>query len=233
LEDRNCLTYWHPKLVAAGLPTPRTEIVDAGEGWRELANVLDNPPCQPFLPLIQDIWAAAERLGGYPLFLRTGQGSGKHQWRDTCYLASENDVSRHVVALIEWSECVDMMGLPYRYWCVREMLPTMPVGVCERHGGMPVNREFRVFVDGGRACCCHPYWPRAALEQGGCKLSDADYDHLYNPVAATIATPLAALAGSVLGGRWSVDLLETRNGWFICDCAEAARSFHWPGCEAK
>lgn len=30
---------------------------------------------------------------------------------------------------------------------------------------------------------------------------------------------------------WSVDVLETRRGWFVTDMAEAARSFHWPGCE--
>lgn len=41
---------------------------------------------------------------------------------------------------------------------------------------------------------------------------------------------LAAHAGSVVGGAWSVDILETERGWMVTDMAEAHKSFHWEGC---
>ena len=41
---------------------------------------------------------------------------------------------------------------------------------------------------------------------------------------------LASAAGKAVGGEWSVDILETRRGWYITDMAEAYKSWHWEGC---
>jgi hypothetical protein len=44
-------------------------------------------------------------------------------------------------------------------------------------------------------------------------------------------TDLANAAGQAVGGAWSVDVLETRRGWYVTDMAEAASSCHeWPDC---
>jgi hypothetical protein len=40
----------------------------------------------------------------------------------------------------------------------------------------------------------------------------------------------AKAAGCAVGGAWSVDILETKRGWFVTDMAEASKSFHWPEC---
>ncbi len=237
-EDRNCLSFWYPRLLAAGLPVPRTEIVDAGMDWRDLTNLLDGKPVGHANVLATNIRFAVERLGGYPAFLRTGQGSGKHDWNRTCFLTDTSNIVLHIAALVEWSECVDMLGLSYRYWCVREWLPTRPQAVCPRYAGMPVNREFRFFAASGESegvvKCYHSYWPREALQQGGCVLDDVTYAALcYLPaVDSSLLHYLARFAAQVLGGAWSIDFLETRRGWMLTDCAEAARSFHWPDCPA-
>jgi hypothetical protein len=63
-------------------------------------------------------------------------------------------------------------------WVVREFLPTMPVGVCPRYGNMPVCREFRYFIEDGRYCCSHPYWPMESLIDGGFDLSVLDFTAL-------------------------------------------------------
>jgi hypothetical protein len=43
----------------------------------------------------------------------------------------------------------------------------------------------------------------------------------------------AKAAGCAVGGAWSVDILETKRGWFVTDMAEAEKSFHWPECPYK
>jgi hypothetical protein len=44
-------------------------------------------------------------------------------------------------------------------------------------------------------------------------------------------TDLANAAGRAVGGAWSIDVLETRRGWYVTDMAEAASSWHeWPEC---
>lgn len=229
----NCLSHWYPKLAAAGVPVPRTEIVRTDV---ELRKVLDGAMPAGYEAFIDELSAAADRIG-YPAFLRTGQGSGKHQWDRTCCLKSADDIRNHVAALAEWSECVDFLGLPYDVWCVREMLPVTPIGVCRRYGDMPVVKEFRAFVRDGEVKCIHPYWPLDSLIEGDIRLYEiagekapADwYERLCDAPLHTLRT-LASLAGQTVGGAWSVDMLETKRGWFVTDMALASESFHWSEC---
>lgn len=250
MSDRNCLSHWFPKLEAAGLPVPRTRIVPCETDLRIL---LDGNTPLFFEDFTWDLHNAALEVGGYPFFLRTGQGSGKHQWRDTCYVNGQADLSQHVYNLVEWSECVDFMGLPTNVWAVRELLPTKPVAVCPYYKDMPVCKEFRFFVKDGEVICYHPYWPAQALVQGGVwgvplalsaewwkerywtvdAAHEADYESLCH-LSISEYMPLHGLArdaGLALGGEWSIDILETERGWYVTDCALAARSFHWEGCE--
>jgi hypothetical protein len=32
------------------------------------------------------------------------------------------------------------------------------------YGNMPVCREYRYFIEDGRYCCSHPYWPMDTIE---------------------------------------------------------------------
>lgn len=235
-EDRNCLSWWFPRVAAEGLPVPRTTILrmppaaqesiwagfDGREGTPDQLGALER--------FFADIRAAAEDFG-YPVFLRTGHTSGKHEWSRTCCLSRPEDVPRQVFALAEYSECAGFPGLPWAVWAVREFLPVVPLGTCPRYGSMPVVREFRCFVDGGRLLCWHPYWPRDAIARGG---ADPGLFPRLAEIGEDLPTirDLACRAGAACGGAWSVDLLATRRGWFVTDMAEAAKSFHWPGCPA-
>lgn len=144
-QNLNCLSYWYPKLLAAELPVPKTIIVKSPGGPWELAKLLDGEKPDGFDDFISELITSADSIG-FPIFLRTGLGSGKHHWKDCCYVADREQIVQHVYNLVEWSHLVDMMGLQHDVWAVREMLPTMPLGVCDGYGGMPVCREFRFFV---------------------------------------------------------------------------------------
>jgi len=250
MTDRTCLSTWFPKLHGIGvarLPVPKTEIIRCGD----LLPILDGITPVGFGSLVDRIGLAADRLG-YPVFLRTGQTSGKHRWKDTCYLTRREDIGQHVFNLVEFSALCDFIGLPTNVWAVREMLPVEPVAVLPMYRDMPLVSEIRCFVEGGKVLCHHGYWPPGAIAEG--LASDYRDDQLLpdegeHPAAEqaarlalaawptdlqlTAALSLAQRVADVFAGdgAWSVDLLATRNGWHITDMADAGRSFHWPGCE--
>jgi hypothetical protein len=239
--DRNCLSYWFPRLQAAGVPVPRTEIVRT---TCDLTLLLDGQVPEGWGAFLADLAVAIGRLtdNASPtpsLFLRTGQGSGKHDWKRTCYLdlAARDAIAAHVAALVEWSHLVDFFGLAHDVWCIREMLPVQPVVVLPRYGDMPLVKEVRCFVRGGRVVCSHSYWPLGAIRDGldpaeahlaatYAGLLDCDPTDYYawSELAQKVATTFAD------DGAWSVDLLSTRRGWVVTDMAEAHRSYHAPEC---
>jgi hypothetical protein len=147
---------------------------------------------------------------GTPFFLRTDLTSGKHHWEDACFVADPSKLGRHICQIAEYSEMAGFPGLRWDTWVLREMLPTIPIGDCPNYGNMPICKEFRFFVDGASVDCFHPYWPRHALVSGGGELNDADYAALCDPGDdIDDLRDLASRAGAAVGGRWSVDLLET------------------------
>lgn len=235
MNSRNCLSNWYPRIRDAGLPVPKTVIVTAPDGGRNLAMLLDGqtpPGWDAFVAALQ----ARGNLVGWPCFLRTGHTSGKHNWKDTCYLAGPESVASHVLNLVEFSEMAGLIGLPCDVWAVRELLPTRPAFRCTAYGGMPVVREFRCFVAAdGASQCLHPYWPVEAAERGR-----PDADNWRELLAAThqltdeegrIVRRLAKEAAEACpGDDWCVDLLDTQRGWYVTDMAIAADAWHWPDC---
>jgi hypothetical protein len=235
--NKTCLSYWFPKIESAGLPVPKTLIFDMNEEvQRGIYRVFDGEPMwRGSADWIATNLGPAVDFVGLPAFLRTGLTSGKHRWKDTCFVDDAGKLASHVVALVEFSECCDFMGLPWSKWVVREMLPTVHQFTADRYGDMPVCREFRFFVRDGEVQCVHPYWPRESLEQGMRQAAE-DFDWRYQCLSYMPGVDtcelyrLAATAGKAVGGYWSVDILETKRGWFVTDMAEGEKSWHWPEC---
>jgi hypothetical protein len=230
MPDRNCLSFWFPPLLAAGLPVPETRIIETDCKLVRLLNGTILPEYGDFLKKLQE---ATDRIG-YPCFLRTGHTAGKHEWSKTCWIESPNVLSQHVANLLEYSALTGLAGLPTNIWVARKLIPTTPAFHAFR-GQMPITREFRLFTDAGEVVCCHPYWPPEAFgccqpvsdwKQRLAKLSELDED-----TARDLWVLARRAAMAVDGGNWSVDLLEDVDGkWWITDMAEASCSFHWPGC---
>ena len=233
MTDKNCLSYWFPKIEAASLPVPKTIVVRTD---LPLSSILDGDAVDGWDAFIDELRAAAERIG-YPIFLRTGHGSGKHEWRRTCHVPDAEAMPHRVARLVEWSEMAGVLGLPTNVWAVREMLPTMPQFTAFL--GMPICREFRLFVRDAEVLCCHPYWTKKSLEEGMRKrpaVWDQGYECLcYLQVSdEALMVDLASRAGAAVDRQyWSVDVLETARGWYVTDMALAENSFHWPGCSER
>lgn len=228
-EAPDDLAYWFPRLLEAGVPVPRTEIVRAD---CDLSPVLDGVTPIGWDDFLVRLRAAADQIG-YPVFLRTGHGAGKHQWRETCYVPDPGVLTRHVVNLVEWSHLVDLFGLPTGTWAVREFLELDASFTA--FAGMPVAREFRCFLRGGQAepLCVHPYWPPESIERPSRPdwRPIIDRRNALDPHAEAAVLRLVGQVAPHFDGDWSMDVARHLDGrWFVTDMATARRSFHWPAC---
>ncbi|MBJ7469723.1 MAG: hypothetical protein JHD16_00395 [Solirubrobacteraceae bacterium] len=234
--DPNDLAFWYPRIASVpGLLTPTTEIIQTNA---RLFDLLDGDAPDAYGELVGQLVEAAERicpLGGAssnlgPVFLRTGHGSGKHQWSDTCWVANRVLMGWHVTALVEWSASV---GLPVGTWVVRGRLPVHYLFSCDAYRGLPVTREFRVFIEHGNVTHVQPYWPMEAVKEG--RPDHPDWQKLLAEASTLTAderntiTAMAFHAVAAIGtGDWSVDFLQTIDGhWYLIDMAEAARSYRY------
>lgn len=228
--DRTCLSHWFPLIEAAGVPVPRTRILRIDDSYH-LGPLMNGPDAKVTWEGYPEFLATLRGFGGemgWPCFLRTGQTSGKHSWSRCCFLPSPDVIESHISELVCFSEIV---GLLWDVWVVREMLPTNPAFRCFRYSGFPVVREFRVFVEGPRVLYVSPYWPVKALREG--EPSDSEWIEKLSLVRdATddemgVVRDLASRCGAAIGGRWSVDVLDTERGWYVTDMAEAEKSYGW------
>lgn len=233
--DPTNLAWWFPRVRDAGLPVPETVLVHTDA---DLFLLLDGRMPDGFDTLVAELRAAAERVGT-PAFLRSGHTSGKHGWRDTCWLpdASEETVGRHVGGIVEYSMLAAFpFPLPVNDWAVRELIPTSPLFCCTRYGDMPVVPEWRLFVDGGEVTHVQPYWPLEALEQGQpdapdwrdlVRAKEADWDK--EAVQAALRAMAVRAAEACAGGHWSIDFLYSAPAmtWYLTDMAEGDKSFRY------
>lgn len=217
--DRNDLAFWFHKLQATGVPVPRTIVVHT-----------DGPIA--LTTLVEQLERSALSLGGFPVFLRTGHGSAKHDWRDTCCVLEGERLRYHVLRLIEWSESVDMIGLSTQTWVVREMLPLV-TAFHAFPGLMPINKERRYFIENGRVLCHHFYWPAAAIYGADCDNWQSLLDALNEetPNETRMLTAMSERVSRAFDGAWSLDWAATTDGrWLAIDMADAARSWHAEDC---
>src|SRR5574343_556102 len=200
LEEESSMLYWYPKIIGR-LRTPKTVLLPIPtKDHHRMREILDG---KPFPKRIEKkILLKGEEIG-YPLFLRSDQGSGKHEWRDTCYVPNQESLISHVISLLGWHECAGIMGLWWDALVFREIIP-LESRFTAFHG-MPVSRERRVFVRDGIVECIHPYWPEDAIHE------DRE---------------------NQLPGYWSVDFAcDIHGAWWMIDAARGELSWHPSDCQ--
>jgi hypothetical protein len=232
---RNDMAYWWPILQKVNVWTPPTTLVPAPDG---LDCLLDGQLPSGYARFMVDLYAAADAIG-YPIFLRTGQTSGKHDWDRTCYVPDAEALSSHVAALVEYSALAHIMGLPTTTWAVREFMSLQHSFIAFR--GMPVAREFRAFVRDGKCECLHFYWPEDSIRDPVTITDRQPVDGWRERLRRMAAlddmdrrnlTAIAERVGRAFPGYWSIDMAEHLIGsWLVTDMAVGDDSFHMPGCK--
>jgi hypothetical protein len=154
---------WYSK-ISGILPTPETIILKLNDDVKKILwTAFDGEAAPADLDL--SLYYDALDCIGYPAFIRTENGSGKHQYDQCCFLGKKEDLYGHMVSLLEWSETVDLFGLSFNFLVIRKFLP--PISEFKAFLGMPVAKEYRVFIRDGKYVCKHFYWPEEAIEVFG------------------------------------------------------------------
>jgi len=237
LGKESSMLIWYPK-VKDILNTPRTELLPLTD--KEIQSIhrgvnMDDTTKPKKMPdaLLKKIKKHAGVIG-YPLFLRSDQGSGKHNWEDTCYVEKEEDLIGHVLNLHAWHLEAGIMGLEYNALVFREFIPLR--SCFKAFNGMPVARERRYFVRDGEVVCHHPYWVEDAIHSYTDPLP-ADWKRVLAGLNAEsehefkILAPLAITFSNAVPGYWSVDFAQGMDGkWWLIDAARGEVSWHPDDC---
>lgn len=232
VEQLNNLVYWYPVLKQIGMRVPKTLIVHRGDC--ELLALIDGEKPKGVDIFLERLKSATDKIG-YPCFLRTGQTSNKHDWKDSCFIRnSKTNLIAHVANLVDHSCMANIAGDPFNYdfWVVREIIPTSP-RFNFFDGNLPITRELRFFIRNGKIECCHPYWPDEAFRD---KLTEDQKTSLKElqiiPPEDSEVFMMAKYVARYFMGYWSVDFLEDETGkWWCTDMAIGKRSYHYPNCD--
>ena len=232
-DSRSSMLYWYPKVRDLPIPQPRTEILEIRASEEDWYNYIDGQGPPPFD--INSLKALCRKIG-YPIFLRTDQTSGKHFWRDACYVANESKLKGNLFRVVESTLGADIIGLSVRSLFVREYIPMMSLFTAF-YGEMPVNPEMRCFVREGRMRCCHWYWIEDAIVNPSVEnwreiLSNYQIENMAMDFMAVRNFARIIAEAFKDDGFWSVDFCKSKTGqWILIDMAEGERSWHPENCK--
>jgi len=221
------MLHWWPRIQDV-LPAPKTEIfrLTDDQVW-DIIGLLDGKP----LPkgLAECLTYAARKSVGFPLFLRTDQGSAKHSYAHSCFVEKETDLQAHLATLIEWHLMRDLWPQAIVF---RELLQlNAPFKAFE---GLPIAKERRYFVDDGKVMCHHPYWQEGAIETGR-RLPElpSNWKKMLEGINQESEEEVALLTGlaeefaGAVPGFYSVDFAQKADGqWVLIDAARGELSWH-------
>ena len=225
-QDKNSMFYWYPIVQKCGILSPKTILVPF-KGKLEY-KIFDGKKSKAFGIFVSRLEIEADKIG-YPLFMRTDETSNKHEWKASCYVESKEQIHGHLLNILEMIEM--SMGLGFKGVALREFLQLETTFTS--HNGMPVAKEFRLFVRNGKLECLHPYWPKASIHT-----KEPDWEKKIDQLRILTIDDLNAILkqlnkfGAELPEYWSVDFCKTTKGeWYLTDMAVGKDSYHWSTCE--
>ena len=227
LGKDSSLLIWYPKIKKLPIPQIKTEI--ANTGFKPLYNLVrSNTPLSDEVK--NKLYKAMEKIGKYPMFMRTDQASGKHNWKRTCYIESKNALQKNLATLIEEHEMQNMAGeLGYEAVVFRELLD-LETGFNCFYGDFPVNKEVRCFIKNGKVESIRNYWVKKAVEEGDPK--DEHWRIKLEKLKKYSKNDLEEIREQlkevckVFKEYWSVDFAKAKNGiWYLIDMARGEVSY--------
>jgi len=227
--DKNSLLYWYPKIKTLDIPIPKTEIVEVEDDPFYFSNFVEgNNNLEKYNV---EIFKKAELIG-FPLFMRTDLASGKHDWKNSCYVEKKEKLMKNLRGVIEFSFMAHIIGLSINAIVFREYIE-LEAEFTAFWGELPIAKERRYFIKDGDIQCHHPYWPHDAI----LRPSREDWEVILTQLNTESEEEVALLSdyakrvASVLKGYWSVDFAHAKDGrWILIDMALGAESFHLKGC---
>lgn len=224
---KNSMFYWYPIVEQCGIKSPKTVLVPF-KGTLDFC-IFDGKKSKSYSAFISQLEKEAEKIG-YPLFMRSDEASNKFEWSNSCYVESKEKLYGNLLNILEMIEM--SMGLGFRGVALREFLTLE--STFTSHRGMPVAKEFRLFIRNGKLECIHPYWPKVAITRPSAEDYATKLDVLRQFTSDDLNAILKELSKfeNKLPEYWSVDFCKTTKGeWYLTDMAIGEQSYHWATCQ--
>jgi len=207
--NNNSFLYWWPLVKDLGIPVPKSTVCKID---------------------LADVRCAAECIG-FPLFMRTDLCSGKHNWINSCFVSNASHIEENMITVIQDNVRWSMLGIHPQAMVLREFL-ALETAFVAFDGDMPINREFRYFIEDGNIQCMHPYWPETAFNRHPARMAHHPnwkerLRLLSQPDASQDIITEYVSRMTHLKGSWSADFAKGKNGtWYLIDMALAHNSYH-------
>lgn len=224
------MNYWYPKVQELGIPLPKTKILLEKDPFKWYVYLDENMPSDEINTIIQ----AANEIG-YPLFMRSDLNSGKHDFKNTCYVPDSMTIFKNLYGLLEDNAIKDQ---PITSIVLREYIE--PAWEFKAFNGLPIAPERRYFVSCGEVVCHHAYWCEDSIEFWNNQRQPNNWKDVLAEMNEETELEIELLTGyaekvahALLEHELSVDFMKARrNGgeWILIDIASAIQSWH-PDCD--
>jgi hypothetical protein len=224
--DQAAIGWWLPHIAATGVLTPTTQAVAHPADGIPPAD----QPTRGYWVFLAAVLEAAEEVG-FPFVLRTDRACPRHLWESACLVTRPSEIDARVRT--QWAWCLKR-NLAVTHWAVQQLVPL--AANFTAYEGLPVGREFRVFLRDGEPLCVHPYWPLRAVELG--RPADPFWPDAYASMTELkpdaerkVILNLARRAAINLPGDWAIDWAATCDGrWMVSDASPGELAWHQPDC---
>ncbi len=212
-DKRNSFLYWYPKVENIAI-TPRSAWleIDFDPSW------IDNGVPDKIISKLKKLAKQLDPIDTYPLFIRTDVNSGKHDYKNTCFVKSEEDLARNVYNLLEDTLVKDLFP---RAIVLREFIE-LDWKFKAFWGSLPIAPEVRVMIRDGEIERWFFYWPDDAIRKPDRqnwrellaemrRIADKEQEYFLS---------IAKRVAQEFDGYWSVDFARSKRGvWVLIDMA--------------
>lgn len=222
---RSSMLNWWPLVSGLNIPQPKTVILPFEDCDREALDFEGTSN-----EMIERVRNTLAEVGGPPAFLRTDQSSGKHLYLKGCYIPKDcDDMAQHLCTVIVSNLLCDLWPMAF---AVRQFIPL--AAKFTAFSGLPIAPERRYMVRDNVVEKHFAYWPADAIAQSADTWppSEPNWRDLLQqvneeqPGEVKTLTAYAEMVGSLMGGYWSVDFAQGKDGiWSLIDMAEGDLSW--------
>ena len=223
-EEKDSMLYWYPLTRELNIPQPETEIVEIpNDTLQNLTDVDGGTYLSSFEERLGEIF---ERLGPFPIFLRTDMSSQKYAFRKTCRVPNARSFFGHVLELVDLNmkSGISDSALVFRRWI------DLDAGFFA-FDGLPISVEARAFAGKDRTTVA-PYWSEGILErwmagntgQQSWKETLGYQNRLVMQSTEILKAYARIVHGKIGGGSWAIDFALGRDArWYLIDMETAGR----------
>jgi len=212
-DERNSFLYWYPKIEHIA-PTPRSVWLEIDFDFSWIEDGVPERVVSAFKRLAREL----DPIDPYPLFMRTDVNSGKHDFKNTCYVESEDKLELNLNNLIVDTVTKDLFP---RAIVLREFVE-LDWKFKAFWGELPIAPEVRVMIRDGEVERWFFYWPEDAIRRPDRenwrellaemrRIAEKEQEYFLG-VAKRVAQEF--------DGYWSVDFARSRKHvWLLIDMA--------------